>query len=225
MDTIREILIMTNITSVILEKFAYFMICINNKNIFYFYVLLVLVINFGTISIPVAGNEYSYKLWILNNDGYMANATIPSNYSYLRFNKSIYNPSEMKFSTDLLHLISPEKDPRINPDMINSTIQTLKNANEYKLTGDTIVEYGKPGNATTVKTDMVYVTIGVVPGTSTHILDPYLYPPIRREEDYIGLFNKWNGNGVDAWVEFTKLKEIANISEVIDIQTLTTGSP
>lgn len=216
---------MTTIISAILEKFANFMNCIYNKIMFYSDVLVILIIIFGTISIPVAGNENPYSLWIFKDDGITSNATITSDYSYLGFNKSIYSPSEMKFSTDLLYLLSLGKDPRINSEMINSTIQILRNASVYKLAGETFVESEKLGNGTTAKTDMVYVTIGVVPGTSTHILDPYLYPPIRREEDYIGLFNKWNGNGVDAWVEFSKLKEIANISEVIDIQTLTTGSP
>jgi hypothetical protein len=72
--------------------------------------------------------------------------------------------------------------------------------------------------------DMIYVTISTKPGTSTHILDSYLHSPIVRNEEIFGLYPKYGGNLVDAWVEFSNLKEIANRSEVIDIQTLITGS-
>lgn len=194
------------------------------KKIGFFFWLFIYIIILGMFSSPVTGKEYPYNPWIMKDDISMGNISIETNYTFLEFNNPVYTPSEMKLSTDLLHLVSPGKDPRVNPEIINSTIQTLREANEYKFAGETISENGKNGYSTKAITDMVYVTIAITPGISTHTLDSYLHPPIIREEDYIGLYNKWDGNRVDAWVEFSKLKEITNISDVQQISPVILGS-
>lgn len=168
------------------------------------------------------GNENPYTPWRLTNEEPVFQKTLDD--KYIQYKNINWSREENKFSTDLQILLYPNKNPLATPEMINSTLQTLKILHKLVSAEDIVTDRRTYGNTSLGNSDLVYVSITTKPGTSTHTLDSYLYPPIIRNEDIFGLYPKYGGNIVDAWVEFSKLKEIANMSEVIDIQTLITGS-
>lgn len=190
------------------------------------YCIVVFFLLFGVLFNPVSAKiNPNYKPQFLEDNKSSLLSQNAVNYYNLTLDKSIYTTAERKFSTDLLNLLSPEKDPRLTPEMNNNTIFTLKRKDLYKIPGETIYWDEKNGTEIKATTNMVYVTIGVTPGISTHILDSHLYLPINRLEDIIGLYSiSYEGNSMNAWVEFSQLMNIANISSVKWISPIIYGS-
>lgn len=185
-------------------------------------IALILVTLFGTLTFPVMGNEYLYTPWCLTSQEPLFQKTLDN--KYIQYKNTNWSHEENKFSTDLQILLYPDKNPFATPEMSNSTLHTLTILHKLVTTDDFMIDQKINGNTSLGKSDVVYVSITTKPGISSHILDSYLYPPIIRNENIFGLYPKYGGNIVDAWVEFSKLKEIANISEVMEIQTVITSS-
>ncbi len=211
---------MPDIKNEIQKKFANCLNSIRFKKLFYCNILLILII-FGILSTTVAGNEQPYSPWFITSDEPSYQKT--SDDKYIQFKHINWTAEENKFSTDLQILLYSEKNPLATPRVINSTLHTLKTANKFVSSGEPVLDHRTYGNTSLSTSDIVYVSISTKPGISTHILDPYLHLPIIRSENIFGLYPKSGGNVVDAWVNLSELKKIANLSEVINIQTLITG--
>ncbi len=123
----------------------------------------------------------------------------------IRQNRSNLTHEEQKISPNILYLMSLQI--------------TSKNLSDVFFVQFQMSDIFKPATyqeGTTIKKtpDMVLLQIKVYSGNSTHILDPYIYQEHSRDEE---------GRTLNAWVEVSKIKEIANLSEVSIIDELSLG--
>lgn len=123
----------------------------------------------------------------------------------IKQNWSNLTPEEQKIPPDLLYLILLQK--------------TSKNLSDEYIVRHQMSDIFKPATyqkGTTIEKtpDMVLLEIMVYSGNSTHILDPYVYSEHSRDEE---------GRGLHAWVEVSKIQEIANLSEVGIIRKVSFG--
>lgn len=115
-------------------------------------------------------------------------------------------PAERKIEPDLRDLVAVQK---LSNEVENINVVNLKkNKKLYK-----------PGNVVTINglsiwtsPDLVWLQIHVFPGNSTHILDPYIYELNARGEEWSSL---------SAWVDVTKIYDIASLPEVQSVDTVT----
>lgn len=113
---------------------------------------------------------------------------------------------EQKIEPNLRNLVMSQKTFGVEK---NADVARLMNTPElYKRGNISLIS----GNAIQTSPDIVYVDITISPGNSSHILDPYLYQLNSR-----GIL----GNGLSAWVDVSKIIEIANLSAVTSIRIVT----
>ncbi len=170
-------------------------------------IILVMII-IGCMAPPVFGYQFSNGI---QNTLPPLNISkiISGEPSHTDLSKSNLTPIELKLGSDLRDLLAIQKTSK---DLKNEKpAQYLENVGLYKSGNVSLIN----GISVQTSPDIVLIRITISPGNSTHILDPYIYQLNSRRE---------SSRALSAWVDVSKIGEIANISTVTSIRTVTPAS-